>query len=824
MLVQKIAPLVILPLLLFPSYATPSDSTTGNTQTSHFSNSTRALSSTSVAKCTSQPIAAEPLTTSTEWMKSISIPTGLNDGAPTGTTSQRYAVFPNGTLEVFDAKGANFVVRGLAGLPNGTLRTSLIGNSTEAYQSEILVNGNSVLANITTFYSIHYQLCQPTGLKVSVIGKILWPAGWGTISILLGSQPTFLPVTRTPANKTVSYNPTTAFFSNDLGFDWSDSKALDPVYNATENSIGYRVGSSFVIDPVTVATSAVSNPTRSDYQGHTCYANGRFWVFFSDGSHEGYVSSTDGGTWNSETTFVTSGVQAGYFAFYCSGTSLYYVNAASTTGSGMYYRYGTLTSTGGITWSISEGEIASTNTLLRGMSTTLDSSGGWWTAFGSQVDTFGIEVWYCANPSSCSWTHKTSIPTTNNGFVPYAEVVPLSGGKMAVVWTTGTGTLGSLGIETFSTTAWSSAAFASGSYRIDSSSCVSIGTTIECGVASNNAAVGYIAATYGNNSPSWSSFATLTSCSSSTDCSASISTDGSSLFVGFTKSTTTAGYFKSPDTGASWGNEIDFSTSQINPNYLSTPLVLRNDLQAVWTSCSTSSCSSWSVTFAHDGFYEMLPCPANAYLCWQFGGTSYNSNTATVSSSCNNPYTGNTNCFGFTPYCTTPSPCYGVQLNFYTTPCSSPPCVEQVVLHASPPGSSGPNPGYWSPIFEWFTGTQQGNKQEPPLLPTTKWYQEGVTLAIYQNGTAFWGVEGVDGSKMTLVDNPFGTSHGTPGDATFEGANVGNSYGEYATFSSNYYWQWVFTAPSFPSQHGCGAGVWYWGESGPTTKENSNLC
>lgn len=217
-----------------------------------------------------------------------------------------------------------------------------------------------------------------------------------------------------------------------------------------------------------------------------------------------------------------------------------------------------------------------------------------------------------------------------------------------------------------------------------------------------------------------------------------------------------------------------------------------------------------------------MPCPQTGYFfCWQVEPYTSNTASATVTSSCDNPYTGQMKC-AKTPLCTSPSPCFGDQFNYIT---SNGEYIIQVGIDALGPSSSQ-NPGYWNIWWCAFNLEAQGGCSEPTsgtLLHSADWYAQAVTIAIYPNGTMWWGqYNGLNGNSQSTTRNPFGTTYGMPADTRFEAAVVGESEGEYATFSG-YGGLGVITTQSFPSPSGHWAGVQGYGESSPMTLENSNL-
>jgi RHS repeat-associated protein len=465
---------------------------------------------------------------------------------------------------------------------------------------------------------------------MEVSGSAAWSGNGnntGEISIPFKSRPTFESVRRTPANASVPFNPTRATFGSSDGrtlvFDWSDSRSLNPSYDNSTNSIDYQVGGSFSIDPVVTAARVGSSiATKTDYEGFPCYASGRYWVFFNDGAAEGYVSSTDAASWTKETPIPKTGGSPGLFAFYCTGNSIYYIAASSSSSTGVVYSTGTFTPGGVITFQ-PEGTFYATGFSIRGLSTVVDSNGVWWAAFGGFISTGEVEVWRCTTPSSCYWAQSSSFSAPYGGYVPYADVVPLTGGKMAVTWTNGPNTMGDLGIRTFDGSTWSGIAYAPGGpYRMDASACVSIGDTVHCGVDSSDAAVGYVSASYNGNSPAWGSFFSVDPCGSTTSCYASMSTDGKSDLILTFVDSTSAGYAESFDSGALWSPIILFPTNnEQSPVYVSSPYSLGSFVMATWTekgTCSHMPCLMYNVRLGT----SLVQFPPTATPPWAQQGLS----------------------------------------------------------------------------------------------------------------------------------------------------------------------------------------------------------
>jgi hypothetical protein len=104
------------------------------------------------------------------------------------------------------------------------------------------------------------------------------------------------------------------------------------------------------------------------------YANGRHFVFVSDGTDGVYYHSTDGSTWSGKVTWESGLNSAGTSQFIFDGTYFHYVILASADTT-IYYRRGTPNSDGSITWSAAEQSIATTGTNGTNADIAIDTNG-----------------------------------------------------------------------------------------------------------------------------------------------------------------------------------------------------------------------------------------------------------------------------------------------------------------------------------------------------------------------------------------------------------------------------------------------------------------
>ena len=554
------------------------------------------------------PKTAEPLSPANGWSTTMDVPQSVFAWKTVGANStETFALAADGTLGVSDGNDS-FTLAPLAGLPSGNASSSIMANSTAAVQTFTVTAKNGKVAEVAVTYSTVVSSCYPAGLRMEISGDVDWNGGSGTVSIPFESQPTFSAVTRTAANASAPYTPTRATFGHgkkaSLAFDWSDSKKLNPTYDNATNSLDFRVGDSFLIDPL-VAYTTNRIALKTDYEGLTCYAGGRYWVFYDTGANEEMASSADLNNWVLQPFNVVG--DHGLMGFYCSGDTLYYVAAASSTGDGIYYGFGILEPNGTYHPSIPEGYIPVPYQFVRGPSTVVDSSGAWWFAIGEGP----IEVWRCADPSACVWTQSASI-----NWLGYPDLVPLTGGKMAVVWTTlGYNTVGEYVVSFYDGTTWLPPV-EQYSYGIegDATTCVSIGDVVECAAPWGNEA-GYIYASYGEGTPYWSSFTPVASCIA--PCFASMSTDGRSDLVMTYAGQDGVGYSESFDSGKAWGPPIFLSQTVAGRSYLDSPYNLDGHVMAAWTESQ-----SYPLPYAVSFGVSLVQYPAGPTPPWAEPGLS----------------------------------------------------------------------------------------------------------------------------------------------------------------------------------------------------------
>jgi hypothetical protein len=184
------------------------------------------------------------------------------------------------------------------------------------------------------------------------------------------------------------------------------------------------------IDPSVVGTSIVDTATFYAFQRKSFYANGRFWVFYSNGGDIVYRTSTDGSTWSSATTVRTCG--NGYdFSVWFDGTYLHYAFAYQSS---IYYRRGTPNANGTITWSASEQTVSTTYNQAYFPMVSVDSNGYVWIGYRDNYYPYVIKS---GNNDGTWGTTPSGFPyqlSTQGDYSWKVSVIPLTSGKMLAVY------------------------------------------------------------------------------------------------------------------------------------------------------------------------------------------------------------------------------------------------------------------------------------------------------------------------------------------------------------------------------------------------------
>jgi len=194
--------------------------------------------------------------------------------------------------------------------------------------------------------------------------------------------------------------------------------------------------SFLIVDALTGSTVGTSTRTSAvDYpfQRKSFYANGRFWVFWYDGSNMVYSTSTDGVSWTTKTTVRACAFGSG-FSVWFDGTYLHYAYAYSSS---IYYRRGMPNADGSITWSADEQTVTTLYNTASLPMVSVDSDGYPWIGYRE----YGSDLYQ--RPYVIKSSRNDGVWQTASGF-PFllssmsdgicVSIIPLTNLKMLAVY------------------------------------------------------------------------------------------------------------------------------------------------------------------------------------------------------------------------------------------------------------------------------------------------------------------------------------------------------------------------------------------------------
>jgi hypothetical protein len=325
-------------------------------------------------------------------------------------------------------------------------------------------------------------------------------------------------------------------------------------------------------------TGSVNNPVGTttenaftlDSGRYAFMANGRFWVFWDDGSNFVYSSSVDGQTWGSPTTIVAGDLKYS-FSVYFNGANVFYVRTGSwPSRDGLYYRMGTPGSNGVVTWLASEQTIVSSSYECLDPSIAVDSSGYPWIVYGDGVSgsTATLNV-ITSTTSNGVWTTASAYPKqlSTSGNFPYATILPLSDGQMYAVWCI-QDVVGPLYGSLYSGGVWGSSEIVTstncavlGSYSLIPWSACSVGNNVYVVYINYANALRFTERIYGTG---WTAETTL-GVGLATPTFPSITSCSGNLYVFYDGNPTANTLYYMDYNGVSWGTPVAWTTENLYP-------------------------------------------------------------------------------------------------------------------------------------------------------------------------------------------------------------------------------------------------------------------
>jgi len=320
-----------------------------------------------------------------------------------------YTFYPSGSMRFENPMGDIFVVP-VPTLPAGTRTTSLYFNSTYVVQ-------NFKVGTILDLW-VYYDFSKWNDrVKISFVGvadkecDVEW-------------------MFENPKGRVIRAEGY-RYHIGDLGYDWTDLVDITE-FEISDNKLKIKLDTSFNLDPTTIGSASVETATANAFQRKAFYANGRFWVFYADGTNIVFRTSVTGqtGNWSSATT-VRSGVNGYRFSVDFNGSHVAY---ADGYGLGLSYRLGTTNSDGSITWATTEQTV--TSGFAYHPSITFDANDYSWivyrTPYTGQVNVTKNSV------KNGSWITESGFPTQLSSGSTSANfrqvIVPLGSGAMYAIY------------------------------------------------------------------------------------------------------------------------------------------------------------------------------------------------------------------------------------------------------------------------------------------------------------------------------------------------------------------------------------------------------
>jgi len=171
---------------------------------------------------------------------------------------------------------------------------------------------------------------------------------------------------------------------------------------------------------------------KGAYQWRSFYANGRYWVFYSDTTNFGYKTSTDASSWSSFTTIneTTSGER---FSLWYSEdlVRVYYVYARPYAPQGLFYGKGQPLADGTITWD--QDEIQISGDVFAHPAIALNSTNYPWVTVFSSTDV-DVIVFKAEDTEGSSWDAGTDVDDDEMAVNTQSWLLPLYGGKMYLLY------------------------------------------------------------------------------------------------------------------------------------------------------------------------------------------------------------------------------------------------------------------------------------------------------------------------------------------------------------------------------------------------------
>jgi len=345
-------------------------------------------------------------------------PPQLGNATSGQAETQTYRIFANGSLLVTDDNGNRLALGPLVIRPKVNFTVSLAANSTYAVQTYVVTRQGAVVGEVNVTYRLVTVYCRTSGLEITVSGKVSVPGNGLKIAIPLIGLPS------STGNGSVWFRK--ADSDPGIGFDWSDSAAFHPSYLSSNETLVYRVGGTFAIDPHIIGYSSDTIVTAPSSSRKLFYFDGDYLAFYSTGYAIVCQSSPDGIKWSAPTVITESqgSDHTANLGMWVEGDQVMYALSTDGYDYWFFFRSGTLTGGCSIDWSTAEQRVGTTYpTIWLSTSVTVASDG---TVYVSVADDAGYTEVYRDNSSISGFVKAGTIDGGET-------LVPLTQGKVAMV-------------------------------------------------------------------------------------------------------------------------------------------------------------------------------------------------------------------------------------------------------------------------------------------------------------------------------------------------------------------------------------------------------
>jgi len=214
--------------------------------------------------------------------------------------------------------------------------------------------------------------------------------------------------------------------------DWSDYGETEVLLRGSTVTVIFA-DNDREVDPTVVGTTTAQNGLQMPMQEKLFFVHDLYWLFFCNGSHIVYQTSSDGTTWSSATD-VVAGTEGYCFSAWTNSSHIQYVRSDGDT---IYYRMGATFSNGSIIWVSTEKSVYVDSNYVFYPIITVDSDGFAWVSF-SNGSVFSVAPMVIKNNwRNGSWQDSSGFPhqlksTTGLNYV--LQTVALSNSKVVCLY------------------------------------------------------------------------------------------------------------------------------------------------------------------------------------------------------------------------------------------------------------------------------------------------------------------------------------------------------------------------------------------------------